>query len=269
MVYFVGSDIPIRMNKSVYIVLISLLGFCSLIQAQTYVLEARIVEEGSGTSLSFVTVFNKTQLNGTASNPDGFFVLPNNQLGDTIVVAFLGYQEKSFAVTALMSDVITLSPQSTKLGEIVVTAESDFLYDLVLQVRNQKRTKTKTSKTYFFLETLLYNEPIEIIEAYYNGAYSDHGIGTLKIKKGRIGLKPINGRYYRSTESSSLFSLHDVYAKSYLFPESPLALNKKELKKNYTLNLNYTFNTDQSEIYVIDIAPKNERKDLFASTVWN
>ena len=268
MVYFDANDILIRMNKSVYIVLISLLAFCSTVQAQTYVLQARIVEEGSGTPLPFVTIFNKTQFNGTASNPDGFFVLPNNQLGDTIVVAFLGYQEKLLVVTAVMSDVITLSRQSAILGEIVVTAESDYLYDLVLQVRNQKRTKTKTSKTYFFLETLLYNEPIEIIEAYYNGAYSDHGIDILKIKKGRIGLKPINGRYYRSTESSSLFSLHDVYAKSYLFPESPLAMKIKELKKNYILSLNYTFNADQSEVYVIDIVPRNERKDLFGSTVW-
>lgn len=114
----------------------------------------------------------------------------------------------------------------------------------------------------------MYNEPIEIIEGYYNGIYSNQGIDTLKLKKGRIGLKPINDRYYRSTESSTLFSLHDIYAKSYLFPESPLAMNKKELKKNYLLTLNYTFNADQSEFYVIDIAPKEERKDLFGSTVW-
>ncbi len=235
---------------------------------QTYALSAKIVEENTNLPLPFVTVFNKTQLTGTASNPEGYFELPNNRIGDTIVVVFLGYQDYIFTITPELPKEIILSPHASSLNEIIVTGESDFLYALVSALRKDRKTKTKTSKTYFFLETQLYNEPIEIIEAYYNGRYSDHGIDSLKFKKGRIGLKPVHNRYYRSTESSSLFSLHDVFASSYLFPESPLAVSKKELKNNYTLTLSYTFEELQSKIYVVDIVPKDERTDLFGGTVW-
>lgn len=237
-------------------------------QNSTYTLQARIVEEGTNEALPFVTVYNKNKNTGTASNLEGYFKLPNNQLGDTIVVTFLGYKEILFAISESLPEEIILSPNSSLLSEVIVTAESDFLYELVANVRNHKSTKHKTSKTYLFLESLLYNEPVEIIEAYYNGTYSDHGINTLKIKKGRIGLKKVNDRYYISTESSNLFSMHNVFAKSHLFPESPLAINKKELKSNYTLTLNQTFEEDQSIIYVVDIVPKEERNDLFSSTVW-
>ena len=34
---------------------------------------------------------------------------------------------------------------------------------------------------------------------------------VLSIKKGRIGLKPVNRRFFHSTESSRLFSMHDLY----------------------------------------------------------
>ena len=125
---------------------------------------------------------------------------------------------------------ISLSPLSTLLDEVVVIADSDYLYDIVTKLRKNKRTKRKTSKTYFFLETLLYDERIEIIESYYNGEYSNLGIDELNIKKGRIGLKPVKDRYFRSTESSKLFSMHDLFTKSKLFPDNPLSIKKKDLK---------------------------------------
>ncbi len=238
------------------------------VQNQPYTLSARIVEENTTMALPFVTVFNKQQLRGTATNLDGFFVLPNNQFGDTIVVAFLGYKDLVLTIQEDMPKEIILSPHASALNEIVITAESDFLYDLVSKARNNKKTKHKTSKTYLFLETLLYNEPIEIIEAYYNGQYAHYGTEALQLKKGRIGLKPINNRYYRSTESSKLFSMHDVFAQSKLFPESPVSVNKRNLKKDYTLQLNYTFTENQSKIYVVDVIPKLDRTDLFGGTVW-
>lgn len=237
-------------------------------QIQTYPFQSRIIEEGSGTPLPFVTVFNKDKRFGTASNEDGFFVLPNNDIGDTIVITFLGYREERIPVTDIMPKLIFLSPEASTLNEIVVTAESDFLYELVSGLKRHKKTKSKTSKTYFFLETTMADEPIEIIEAYYNGTYSDHGMDNLNIKKGRIGVKAVNDRYFRSTESSRLFSLHDVFSKSYLFPESPLEMGKKELKKNYDVSLNHIFDRDRSQIYVVDIEARKDKKDLFDATVW-
>ncbi len=238
------------------------------VKNQHFTLKAHIIEENTDKVLPFATIFNKQQSNGTASNSEGYFELPNNQLGDTIVVSYLGYKEKVLIVSQEIPKKISLVPHSALLNEVVVRADNDYLYNIVTNVRKNKKTKFKTSKTYFFLETLLYNEPVEIIESYYNGGYSNLGINELNIKKGRIGLKPVNNRYFRSTESSTLFSMHDLFAKSNLFPESPLSINKKELKRDYALKLNHTFNENQSKIYVIDFIPKNEKNGLFRGSVW-
>jgi carboxypeptidase-like protein len=243
------------------------LGFAQL-KNQLVTLKANVFEKNTNKVLPFATIFNRQQSTGTASNLDGYFELPNNRIGDTIVISYLGYEDKVFIISQDMPKEISLSPLSALLDEVVVIADSDYLYDIISKVKKNKKTKSKKSKTYFFLETLLYNEPIEIIESYYNGEYSNLGIDELNIKKGRIGLKPVNNRYFRSTESSRLFSMHDLFAKSKLFPECPLFAKKKNLKRDYTLRLNHTFNEGQSKIYVIDFMPKNERTDLFRGTVW-
>lgn len=243
------------------------LGFAQ-VKHQHFTLKASIVEENTEKVLPFATIFNKQLSIGTASNEEGYFELPNNRIGDTIVVSYLGYKDGVFIISQNMPKKISLSPHSALLDEIVVIADSDYLYDMASKVIKNKKTKSRTSKTYFFLETLLFDEPIEIIESYYNGEYSDLGIDQLSIKKGRIGLKPFNKRYFRSTESSRLFSMHDLFTKSKLFPESPLSAKKADLKRDYTLKLSHTFNENQSKIYVIDFIPKNRTSGLFTGAVW-
>ncbi|MFK8101852.1 MAG: carboxypeptidase-like regulatory domain-containing protein [Saprospiraceae bacterium] len=233
-----------------------------------FTIKATITAEDTGKALSFATVFNKRLFTGTASNLAGYFELPNNRIGDTIVVAYLGYEDKIVVVSKNTPSELQLSPRSALLDEVVVIAKSDYLYDIVAKVRKNKRTKARVAKTYFFLETQIAEETVELIESYYNGEYSDLGIDELNIKKGRIGLKPMNKRYFRSTESSTLFSKHDLFAKTKLFPKSPLSIKKKALKKAYRLKLSHTFLEDQAKIYVIDFVPKKETRDLFSGSIW-
>ncbi len=259
-----------KMKRTIITILTILqitLGFAQ-VNNQYVTLKASVFETNTNKVLPFATVFNRQQSTGTASNLDGYIELPNNRIGDTIVVSYLGYKDKVFIISQDIPKEINLSPLSTLLDEIVVIADADYLYDIISKVKKNKRTKSKKSKTYFFLETLLYNEPIEIIESYYNGEYSNLGIDELSIKKGRIGLKPVNNRYFRSTESSRLFSMHDLFSRSKLFPECPLSVKKMDLKRDYTLKLNHIFNENQLKIHVIDFIPKNDRTDLFRGTVW-
>jgi len=164
--------------------------------------------------------------------------------------------------------VLKLKPNASLLGEIVVTANDDYLYELVSKVRKNKRTKSKTSKTYFYLETKLFDEPVEIIESYYNGQYSNYGANDLEIKKGRIGLKPSSGRYFSSTESSRLFSLQNVFLKSELFPDNPLLFNKRKLRKKYKLKLSHSYVENQSKIYVVNFEAREDENELFKGTIW-
>lgn len=232
------------------------------------IISATILGKDTEKSLPFTTIYNKRLATGTASNLEGYFVLPNNRLGDTIIISYLGYQDEEIIVTKDFPDIIYLNPRSSVLDQIVVVADDDYLYDLVSKLRKNKKTKSKHSKTYFFLETEINNTPIEIIESYYNGKYSNLGIDKLNIKKGRIGLKPVQNRYYRSTESSKLFSIHDVFARSNLFPANPLSIKKKDFRNHYELDLKHSFIKDETKIFVIDFYPKNEKGKLFSGTIW-
>ncbi|MFT6849358.1 MAG: hypothetical protein ACJATA_000153 [Sphingobacteriales bacterium] len=235
---------------------------------QPITIKASVLAEDTKNILPFANIFNKNISIGTASNLEGYFELPNNRIGDTILITYLGYEDKLLVVSPNMPKKIGLSSLPSLLGEVVVIADSDYLYDIILKIRKNKGSKTKTSKTYFFLETLLYDEPIEVIESYYNGEYSNLGIDHLSIKKGRIGLKPINNRYFRSTESSRLFSLHNLFAKSKLFPDNPLSLKKKDLKRDYSLKISNSFTENLSKIMVIDFIPKNNKNELFNGSIW-
>ena len=139
----------------------------SQVNNQYILIKANIVDENTQKVMPFATVFNKQLANGTASNINGYFELPNNRIGDTIVVSYLGYKDKILIASPNMDSTIRLSPYSALLNEVVVVAESDYLYDIVSKVRKSKKTSTKTSKSYFFLETKLFDESIEIIESYY------------------------------------------------------------------------------------------------------
>ena len=243
------------------------LGFAQ-INNSSFDLKAKIVDEITKEMLPFASVFNQQQKFGTASNLDGYFELPDNQLGDSIVVSYIGYENKVIVISRELPRVIEMKPRSAFLNEVTVIAQSDYLYDMVANIRKNRKTKSKTSKTYFFLESSVDNQPIEIIETYFNGEYSNFGIDDLSIKKGRIGLKSFNNRSFRSTESSRLFSMHDIFGKSKLFPGSPLAFNKRKLKKDFTLDLNRSYVENDLKIFVIDFKPKNGRTDLFEGTVW-
>ncbi|MFK7773328.1 MAG: carboxypeptidase-like regulatory domain-containing protein [Saprospiraceae bacterium] len=239
------------------------------IENQSFIdLKAVVVEEGSDQVLAYANVFNQQRLIGTATNLEGYFELPNNKIGDTIIVSYLGYEDEIFVISNDVILIIKLTPSSGTLEEVVVTAESGYLYDMVAKLRKKKRTKSREAKTYFYLETLLFDEPIEIIESYYNGKYSNYGLSELEMKKGRIGLKPVKNRYFSSTESSRIFSLHDFFSKNKFFPDNPLALKKKELKKAYSLELSHTYLDQEQKIYVIDFFPKKENSEWFGGRIW-
>ncbi len=231
-------------------------------------IKAVVFEENSDKILAYANVFNQQQLRGTATNLDGYFELPNNQIGDTIIVSYLGYEDEILVVSNETIVAIKLTPSSGVLEEIVVTAESDYLYDMIVKLRRNKKTKSRKAKTYFYLETLLFDEPIEVIESYYNGKFSNYGLSELEMKKGRIGLKPVKNRYFSSTESSRIFSLHDFFSKNKIFPDNPLAFKKKELKKKYSLKLNHTYLNEEEKIFVIDFFPKVKNDELFGGRIW-
>lgn len=241
--------------------------YATLCTAQLITLKSTILSTEDKSPLAYANVYSKRLKTGTAANLLGYFELPNNKIGDTIEVSYLGYVSRRIIITDQQPRTILLSRSPGALTEVVVTAEDDYLYELVSAARKNNETAPRSAKTYLYLETLLEGAPVEIIEAYYNGAYRNYGVENLKYKKGRIGLKPVNQRYYSSTESSRLFSLHDVFSKNYHFPDNPLCLNLGTLKRKYELALRTRFVEDETRIVAIDFRPKKP-EGMFSGTVW-
>ena len=231
-------------------------------------IKASVISAESGEKLAYANVFNRNTLLGTATNLDGYFELPGNSLLDTVVISYIGYDDLELVLSTSFPKSIKLSPNQSLIDEIVITAESDYLYDILKDAINNTKTESRESKTYYFLETFLFEEPVEIIEAYYNGRFADHAMQELNVKKGRIGLKSVNNRYYATTESSKLFSTYNAFKRSNFFPTSPLALNKRNLKKQFKLYLKKRFKEKDSEICLIAFSPRDKNRSSFRGTIW-
>lgn len=246
------------------------LSFCNLPAQQNrgiYFQQITVINDKDGSPLAYANVYNKRSGIGTPTNEEGYFELPGNKHGDTIVVSYLGFEDYLLVLTNRMQKTILLRPSPDQLSEVTVTADNGYLYDLVLSARKNSTTPTKEAKTYFYLETKVRGEYTEIIEAFYNGTYADFGLHDLQFKKGRVGLKPVGKRYFHSTESSKLFSTHNLFERSTLFPDSPLSIRRGALRKRYRLSLANRFSENGADVYAISFEPSGAEA-LFSGTVW-
>ncbi|MEL7425780.1 MAG: carboxypeptidase-like regulatory domain-containing protein [Bacteroidota bacterium] len=237
-------------------------------QVESLDLRAYVYAEKDQSPLPYANVYNVQQETGTPTNLAGYFELPYNQIGDTIIISYVGYRDYVLVVNLPLPKTIYLSPNSALLDEVVVTAESNWLYDMLARVRKNRRTETRNAKTYFYLETDLGDDQVEVIEAYYNGRYENFGTKSLAFKKGRIGLRPAYGRYYSSTSSSRIFTMHDLFSVSPYFPTNPLQLSGRSMKRQFDLQLQHSYQEGDAAIYVIDFNPRDSTYQAFRGTVW-
>ncbi len=237
-------------------------------QIESFDLRAYVYAENDQSPLPYANVYNVQQGTGTPTNLAGYFELPQNQIGDTIIISYVGYRDYVLVLGLPLPNKIYLAPNSALLDEVVVTAESNWLYDMLAQVRKNRRTETRNAKTYFYLETDLGDDQVEVIEAYYNGRYENFGTKSLAFKKGRIGLRPTHDRYYSSTSSSRIFTMHDLFSESPYFPANPLQRSGKSVKRQFELQLQNSYQEGEAAIYVIDFSPRDSTDQAFQGTVW-
>lgn len=245
-----------------FLLLLILLGGNLNLKSQANI-SGEVVDSISGQILDYGTILNLRTLSGTATNLNGFFVLPNTNLLDTLEVSYLGYETKRIVIVDYKKIYIQLNPDDNVIDEVVISASDDRLFDLVDKIRKKKNTKTRNSKTYFFLESKINNIQSEIIESYYNGIFSNHGIEELALKKGRIGIDSTDGRYFLSTGTSRVFIMHDLFNHDSNFPDNPLIFRKRKLKKRYWLSLDYQYVSNSELVTVIDFQPKENYRELF------
>ena len=226
-----------------------------------------VVDKGNQQYLPYATIYNINKKQGTAADLNGIFKLPANAIGDSIVISFIGYDDYVFIAEKEVKLRIELVKASNLIGEITIRAEDEYLYKIVRNIKKNKSTDPLKAKTYFYLETTHLGKTNEIIETYYNGQYQDGKCQELELKKGRIGVKPIENRYFVSTETSKVFVLHDNFKSNKLFPLNPLYLKKRKLRKKYILELIEIFKNDGQEYYNIGFKPRKKGHDAFHGNI--
>ncbi|MEO0468314.1 MAG: carboxypeptidase-like regulatory domain-containing protein [Bacteroidota bacterium] len=223
----------------------------------------------TGEPLAYATLIHVPSGRGTATNNQGAFVMPYAREGDSIRISYIGFETQWFVVSSRSVVAIQLRPQSTTLDEVVINPDdNDFLYNLVIKAKKNGNRAQRTAKTYFFLETLLDGEHSEMIEAYFNGQFNGYQVENLSMKKGRVGMKAVNGRFFISTESSRAFILHNPFLHKSFYPDNPLVFSKRSMKKHYDLAIEQIYNEKGAKIYVVDCQPREDTLGLFRTKLW-
>ena len=98
-----------------------------VILPQNKIIEGKIIDGNSNQPLPGANVFvNKDILKGTITNLDGFFSLDLNQqnLKDSLIISFIGYEEKVFPIGSVQNNIfeISLYPKAHEIEETVIKA---------------------------------------------------------------------------------------------------------------------------------------------------
>ena len=225
------------------------------------------ISDNQGHPLPYATIYNLNNLTGTASSENGTFLLKSANLGDSLTCSYIGFKEQVIVVSSFDKLEIILQKSVTMMDEISITADDDYLYEWVARIRKKRKTTQKTAKTYYFLQSTIDEQTTEVLESYNNGYYSNLNADLLSIKKGRVGIDSVDGRYFLSTSTSLAMLRHNIWDRKSPFPNNPLNYKKRRLKKLYKLHLDSRYKSDNNLITVIRFEPLNEDKDLFSGVV--
>ncbi|MFA5327542.1 MAG: carboxypeptidase-like regulatory domain-containing protein [Prolixibacteraceae bacterium] len=105
-------------------------------------LKGKVTDKETGEGIAFVSIGIEGTFLGTASNPDGLFELriPDENLQKNLYFSAIGYKNISFPITdfSQKQDIaIALVPQSYKIEEVSVAAESQVLQRILRTVSEQ------------------------------------------------------------------------------------------------------------------------------------
>ncbi|MCX6249459.1 MAG: hypothetical protein NTX61_01785 [Bacteroidetes bacterium] len=144
-----------------------------------------------------------------------------------------------------------------QLKEVVVHAKEDFIYDLIYSCRKKlfQYNTRRVAKVYYGIETQTRDQPVELLECYYNGIIDGSCLTELKFRNGRIGLASLDNRYFLTRNTSKAMIMISLTGEGEHSPLIPLQLSKRLMKKKFTVSLEYT--DDKMNNYYLSILEIN------------
>ena len=249
--------------NSIYYLCFALLSI-SLVSAQSDAsfkeIEGKVIDATSNSPLIFADVTVSNSNISTVTNSDGEFLLkiPLSQTGESIIISYLGYQDKTIAIKDYKSQSkIALSPTYTALNPINITSTNLSARELVLETLKKKKSyiDRNTLMTAFYRETIkkrrknasLSEAVVKIHKQPYSSYRNDH-IELIKARKNTdyskldtIALKLQGGPF------SNLYTDIIKYPE-YIFSE--------EYINDYDFNYGESTQINSNLIYVVNFQPK-------------
>jgi hypothetical protein len=228
-----------------------------------------IIDAKTKQVIPYCAVGIKNTVKGCLSNEDGVFKLTTVFPSDTLVISTISYKRKLITVSDfLKTEKIVLEFKENVLQEVVIYDKDNYLYEMIEKCRsNLILSKEITSKVYFNLSTEIENQPVELLECYYNATHRQSGIQTLGFKNGRVGVAPYKNRYFVSRNTSKAITFIDLLDNTHQFPLIPFQLGIKKLRKYFKLKVLNIY-SENSLVYQIGFTSTNTKNEVFSGEAW-
>jgi hypothetical protein len=233
------------------------------------IFEGKVIDAQTNSGVPFCAVAIKNSSKGVISNSEGVFRLSDLSPNDTVIIANIGYKRKTIPASHLSKNpTVSIERTTNILAEVVIYDKDDYLYQLIETCRKKlNSTNVQQSKVYFTLATEIQDQPVELLECYYNARFDDNGIKDLHFKNGRVGLAAYHSRFFVSLNTSKAITFIELLDNNKQFPLIPFQLNPKKLRKNFKLELLDVFD-EGTQIYHIGFTPLSEKNTSFSGEIW-
>lgn len=245
-------------SKTAITILFFFFAAFSVLKAQKLSIE--VISNQKGESIAYAHVVNQSLKKGTITDINGKAIVQYGSLQDTIQISFIGFATQTLTVQTIKNNPkIVLVQRPEKLGEIEVIAENTLLYKLVRACKKNAPTHQQEGKVYFELASYLNQQQVEQLENYYMGTMVGADVQSLDLYKGRVGIDRVDNKSFLSLETSRAFYMHKTFEQSDYFPDSPLTLSYRKMRKHFDLSLIRRYTDENNHrIYNIQFEPKDD-----------
>ena len=200
-------------------IILVLVTLVTIAEAQSVVVDARIVDAGTNEVLPNATIFVNHE-KSTIANADGEFVI-EAEPQEMLTISYVGYKPVKIKAEHVGS-VIKLSPYVVELSEVKVLPLKTILEKVVSTLKNEMAIYKKQESNFYYRQTTHNNgECSEYIEAFLNG-YSEVALRQPSIITGRYGA-------LKSTETKTYSFVRNYYVMSCVSPYRPQKGSKRKI----------------------------------------
>ncbi len=251
--------------KQISIILLCMLTATALFaQAPGNYINGKVVN-ANNENLPFASIQFKGTVYGTISNEDGEFVIDKRKLScDTIVVHFMGYETREFALHRQTNQqIVRLEKAVNHLSEVLVLGdEESYAFGLLKKLikKYRKEKWEQLSKAFLCLSSEM-GQPLEIFEAFYNARLNPRsGVVDLELKNGRAGLVATDNFSFVSLNTTDILCDFSPFLKNteQKLPLIPSNLGNQSIKSIFDLSIDYIFGNEEDQIVVVAFEPKND-----------